>query len=418
MTEIEKRKQLRTYKAIATGLFFLMMIVYILSEVMLHNRSHPGAWGYIGAFSEAAMVGALADWFAVTALFHHPLGLKIPHTNLIKKGQKRIGDNLGNFITENFLTASVIRNQTSKLDTSALLLQYLSNPKYSGMLASFILTSAQRTVRDANHEIILSKIKKYAIHQAENAPSDLWLKDIVNNLMKDDMHLRLTEKIARAAANYLRNNAEMIRQQVEKKSYSFIPKFIDDKIADKITQSLITFFEELEQDENHKLRGELNKYLLRLTENLENNPDLRRKLNGYLTSSLENEDFSQFITSRWNALKEWFLKQDTKAHPEVFLRIQKFIAEQTNVFAANKELQKQLNDTTRFYLSRTLVKNRKNISTAVSETVGNWQGDELSRKLELEVGKDLQFIRVNGTLVGGLVGLLIYTLSRLFSIWL
>ena len=284
---MNKQKKLQHHKNIATGLLLLMLCIYITVVFLLKLHPQLSFLGYIKAFAEAAMVGALADWFAVTALFRKPLNLNIPHTNLIEQRKKDIGDNLGVFVVDNFLTPQQIRPYITNINIASFLINWLSNDKNK----SFITDNASQL-----------------------------LKKLVDN------------------------HKNTIETHIISQFPPIIPTFIAQTIAKKVTEGL-------------------NDYVITLSDN---------------PTELNNT-------------------------------VEKLIVQ----LKTNEALQHKMNKWVQKMAYQFVLKNRTEVSTLISSTITNWEGRALSEKLELEVGKDLQFIRINGTLVGGLVGLLIYTLTQL-----
>ena len=288
---MNKQQKLQRHKNIATGLFLLMLIVYI-TMVYWQKKSPEFVWiGYIKAFAEAAMVGALADWFAVTALFHKPMGLNIPHTNLIETRKNDIGENLGDFVVENFL-----------------------KPKQIRLSKSF-------------------------------------------------------EKIA----DYINENQEVIQREMDGQFPALIPPFIREGISRKVSEGLYNLLQKIAADTTHPMRANLTAQLYEFADRL-NTP-------------------------------EW--------QPQIAKILQTSVAALTDELRSNVQLQREIDAWVQKTAYQFVLKNKEEVGRLISSTVENWEGKELSEKLELEVGKDLQFIRINGTLVGGLVGLLIYALTQL-----
>ena len=360
MNDEAKRKQLRKYKAFATGLFVLMAVIFIVTTIL--QKSNSSHWiGYVRAFSEAAMVGALADWFAVTALFRHPLGLPIPHTNLIENSKQRLGDNLGSFVVSNFLSPQNIRPYIQKLKISNFVGEWLVKEKSQDIL----IRNLSDIVLDILNKLDDSTVSRFISNKVSEMTGDIKLNKVVGNgigyILEKNDHQRIITNLSKQIKEYITENDEMIQERVKKGSYSFIPSFVDHKIADKIAAGLSEFFKEIE------------------------------------------------ISIKKTLMKE--LQEDHSA-------LKNYLSKNLNEFAQNlktdENLQNKIDHWVRVTAYKYILKNTHQFGNLISNTVGNWQGKELSEKLELEVGKDLQFIRVNGTLVGGLVGLIIYTIAHFF----
>ena len=413
MNDELKRKQLRKYKAFATGLFVLMTVIFIITTILQKNdNSH---WiGYIRAFSEAAMVGALADWFAVTALFNYPLGLKIPHTNLIENSKERIGDNLGNFVVSNFLSPQNIRPYIQKLKVSHFVGDWLSKERNQDKLVNEV----SNIVLDILNKLDDSAVVNFIGKKAKEMSDDLKINQIVGNgieyvLNKND-HQRLITHLSKQIKEYVLNNQEMVNERVKKESYFLVPKFVDDAIAEKITSGLSKYFDEGENDENHSLRNEITKKLYSFSKEVQTEQKWEDEFRGIKNDFLKEEKLHQYSKDIWNSIKKSLSKELEEEQSALKTYLKRNLSELSQNLQTDEEFQHKIDHWVRVTAYKYILKNTHQFGDLISSTVGNWQGKELSEKLELEVGKDLQFIRVNGTLVGGLVGLIIYTIANFF----
>ena len=413
MTDEEKKRQLRKYKAFATGLFLLMAVIFVMMTILQKNNdSH---WiGYVRAFSEAAMVGALADWFAVTALFHHPLGLKIPHTNLIQNKKEQIGDNLGNFVVGNFLSPQNIRPYISKLKVSSFVGEWLSKARNQEILLNETSTIILDILNKLDDEAVINFISK----KAQEMTNDLKVNSILGNgldyILEKNDHQRLVTGLSKQIKTYVLNNQEMVRDRVKKESFALVPKFVDDKIADKITQGLSKYFDEIETNLEHPLREEITQKLFNFSKDLKDNEKWEKELSTIKDSFLKEEKILIYAKDIWESIKKSLMKELNDEDSALKKYLLKNLNELSFNLQNDEKLQYKIDHWIRVTAYKYILKNTHQFGDLISSTVGNWQGKELSNKLELEVGKDLQFIRVNGTLVGGLVGLIIYTIAHFF----
>lgn len=408
-----KQRQLRKYKWVATGLFVLMAAIFVVTTLM--QKNHSAHWiGYVKAFSEAAMVGALADWFAVTALFHHPMGLKIPHTNLIQKKKEKIGDNLGNFVLENFLTPQNLRPYILKLKAASLLSEWLSKEKNQNLL----IAEASALATDILHKIDDSTAMRFITQQAqtftEELKPNLILANGLNYLLENNDHQRLITHLAQQLKNHLAQNKETVRKRVEKESFILIPKLIDHALADKITQGLADYFDEIQHQSFHPVREEITQKLREFSKELKTLPRWEKELQTLKANFLNEEVFNRYAKNLWISLKSNLINALTLSDSSLKKYLKQNLSELAQKLQTDEKLQYKIDQWVRVNTYKHLLKNTHRFANLIRSTVGNWEGRELSDKLELEVGKDLQFIRINGTLVGGLVGLVIYTLTHFF----
>lgn len=413
MNDEAKRKQLRKYKAFATGLFLLMAVIFIATSLLQKNiDSH---WiGYVRAFSEAAMVGALADWFAVTALFRHPLGLPIPHTNLIENSKQRLGDNLGSFVVSNFLSPQNIRPYIQKLKISGFVGEWLGKEKNQGIL----IKNLSDIVLDILNKLDDSIVSHFITKKVQEMTDDIKLNKIVGNgisyIIEKNDHQRMVTNLSSQIKNYIIENDEMIKERVKKGSYTFIPSFVDNKIADKIAVGLSDFFKEIEEDPQHEIRTLITQKIHEFSVDLKEDPKWDEEFTNIKNDLLKGNKLEEYSNDIWISIKNTLKNELQEEQSTLKMYLSRNLNEFSENLKTDENLQNKIDDWVRVTAYKYILKNTHQFGNLISSTVGNWQGKELSEKLELEVGKDLQFIRVNGTLVGGLVGLIIYTISHFF----
>ena len=341
----QREKQLQFHKNLATGLLVLMFVIYISMVFLQKKYPELSFIGYVKAFSEAAMVGALADWFAVTALFQKPMGLPIPHTNLIEERKADMGNNLGGFVVENFLKPKQIRSHIENIKISKYMVEWLS--------------------KETTPEKIENIIKGMSL----NVRASQMLVEFLDKGKHQELFNQLFQKIE----VYISENQNVVRREIDNQFPPLIPSFIREAISQKVVDGLQEFVMKITRDEAHSVRREMTAQLY----------DFAEKLN---SSEWENK-ISKLLQDNVN--------------------------KQISEFKTNEEFQKKLDVWFQKTAYRFALRNKTKIGDFISDTVKNWEGKELSQKLEMEVGKDLQFIRINGTLVGGMVGLVIYALTQL-----
>ncbi len=413
MNDELKRKQLNKYKGFATGLFVLMAVIFVVTTIL--QKTHESHWiGYVRAFSEAAMVGALADWFAVTALFRHPLGLPIPHTNLIENSKQKLGDNLGSFVVSNFLSPETIRPYIQKIKISNFVGEWLSKERNQEVL----IKNLSDIILDILNKLDDSEVSTFISKKVSEMTDNIKLNQILGNgiiyLLDKNDHQKIVTNLSKQIKEYLIENDSMIQERVKKGSYSFIPSFVDNKIAEKIASGLSDFFREVEEDTNHEIRSLITKKIYDFSNDLKEDPKWNDEFKTIKNDFLKNDKLEEYSNDIWLSIKKTLGEelQENKSS------LKKYITKNLNEFSENlktdEKLQNKIDNWVRVTAYKYILKNTYQAGSLISSTVGNWQGKELSEKLELEVGKDLQFIRVNGTLVGGLVGLIIYTISHFF----
>jgi uncharacterized membrane-anchored protein YjiN (DUF445 family) len=414
MQATDKAKQLQRHKQLATGLFLLMLAIFITATLLM--RKHESiALGYIKAFAEAAMVGALADWFAVTALFHYPMGLRIPHTNLIENSKKTIGDNLGNFVVTNFLTADNIRPYIQKLTVSAYAGQWLSKEKNKKLLITEIAHLLNDLVQKADDKVVIEFITHQGVKLLNTLPLHTMAASALQYFLDNKEQEKLVTMLAAKIKQFIGENEKLVQERVKKESPFFIPGFVDRKLAEKISNGLIGYFEEVENDPQHRVRQEIAEQLQQFAISLKTDAKWEQQLNTLKANLLTTDKLHQYAADIWLSAKATLQQELSNEDSAVLKYFSKSIDELAYNLGHDVVLQQKIDGWIRHTAYTYILRNANAAGTLISDTIGNWQGRELSQKLELEVGKDLQFIRINGTLVGGLIGLLIYSLERLLS---
>lgn len=411
-----KEKKLRYHKRIATALFLLMTVLYVVMVILQKQLPQHAAWGYIKAFAEAAMVGALADWFAVTALFNRPLGLPIPHTNLIENRKKDIGDNLGKFVVDNFLKPESIRPYVENINIAHPLANWLSKEHKINILATEIEVKFQEIIKNTDD----AKIVGFISDKSKNLLQEVNVNSLVSNsleyILKEGEHQKVLDFVFEKIKHYIIENKEFIHKRISQESAFFIPNFVDKILAEKITTGLANYMNEVATDRNHSVRTEIENQLFIFTEELKTAPHWNEKLSKIKNSILSDDNTQKYAESIWIYIKNFVTDDLSKPMNVSILKsyFKKSVLEFASQLQTDTQLQNRLNTWVQKTAYQFVLKNKNEVGQLISQTVGNWQGRELSEKLELEVGKDLQFIRINGTLVGGLVGLLIYVITHLF----
>ncbi|WP_407404595.1 DUF445 domain-containing protein [Chryseobacterium sp.] len=413
MNDEQKRKQLNKYKAFATGLFVLMVVLFIVTTLLQKNNdSH---WiGFVRAFAEAAMVGALADWFAVTALFKHPLGLPIPHTNLIENSKEKLGDNLGSFVVSNFLSPQNIRPYIQKIKISNFVGEWLDKEKNQTAL----IGNLSDIVMDILNKLDDTEVSTFISKKVTEMTEEIRLNKILGNgiiyLLDKNDHQKIVTNLSKQIKDYIVENDEMIQNKVKEGSYSFIPSFIDNKIADKISSGLADFFKDVEENPTHEIRNLITKKIYEFSNDLKELPRWNDEFKTIKNDFLSTDKLEGYSKDIWVSIKNTLYKELQEQDSSLKKYISKNLNEFSNNLKTDENLQNKIDHWVRVTAYKYILKNTHQAGKLISSTVGNWQGKELSQKMELEVGKDLQFIRVNGTIVGGLVGLIIYTIVHFF----
>ncbi len=408
-TDAMRRRDLARMRALATGLLLLMTAIF------LATRLAPPAWtwtAYVGAFAEAGMVGACADWFAVTALFRRPLGLPIPHTGIIPRGKDRIGEALGDFIAGNFLTPGVLDARLGRLEPARRLAAWLNAPGHAEVLAGRIAAAVPGMLGSgAELRALAGEILRRAARAGPVAPL---ASRVLGWLWRDPGVQGLVGRLIDRLADFGAEHEGFIKARIAGETWKWLPKWVDRFLAEKFTRDLLRAAGEL-RDPEHPWRHDLNAAVEDLITRLADDPEYRARGEALRERLLADPSLAARLEGVWRELSERLTGDPaardallTDAALRALRGLGAWLAEDAQVRA-------RLDRWVRVAARRTLSSQRQVIGAFVAQVVAGWDARDVADRLELQVGPDLQFIRINGTLVGGLVGLAIFALSRWLS---
>ena len=409
----ERARDLTRMKRLATGLFLVAAAVF-LACVLLGEDA--GAWvGYVRATAEASMVGALADWFAVTALFRHPLRLPIPHTAIIPRKKDQIGESLGAFVQENFLTRAVVEEKLTTIDVPGRLGGFLAAPGRAERLAgdaSAVLTSLTSLLRDEDLEPAVAALVDRKLHETPAAPVVARVLELV---VEGDRHQEVLSAALRLMARFLQENRLVFRAQLGDASPSWVPDWVDDRVFDKVFAGLQGFFDEVGNDPRHELRRSYDARLRAYVHALRTDPDTAARVEDLKKELLEHPAVRAWSGSLWTNAKNAVLAAAADPDSELRSRVAALISDGARLLQTDPTVRELVQRHTHRIAGSVVERFSGDLADLVSSTVARWDTDETSRRIELQVGRDLQWIRVNGTVVGGLAGLVIYTVAQLLG---
>jgi uncharacterized membrane-anchored protein YjiN (DUF445 family) len=409
----ERARDLARMKRLATGLFLVAAAVF-LTCVLLGEET--GAWvGYVRATAEASMVGALADWFAVTALFRHPLRLPIPHTAIIPRKKDQIGASLGAFVQENFLTRAVVEEKLTTIDVPGRLGAFLTAPGRAERLAgdaSAVVTALTHLLRDEDLEPAVAAIVDRKLHQTPAAPI---LARVLELVVEGDRHQEVLSAALRLLSRFLQENRLVFRAQLGDASPAWVPDWVDDRVFDRVFAGLQGFLEEVGADPRHELRRSYDARLRAYVHALRTDPDTAARIEDLKKELLEHPAVRTWSGSLWTNAKNAVLAAAADPDSELRTRVAGMINQLAQSLQTDPTLRELVQRHTHTIAGYLVERFSGDLADLVSSTVARWDTEETSRRIELQVGRDLQWIRVNGTVVGGLAGLVIYTIAQLLG---
>ena len=399
-------------KAAATGLLVVMAGVFFAARALEPRY----LWlSYVKAFAEAAMVGGLADWFAVTALFRHPLGLPIPHTAIIPRNKDRIGEALANFLKENFLIPSVVARRMQNIDVAGVAGRFLQTPAGQG---TRIRAGASRLIADIFESLDderLGGIVKGAIssrlRKMEVSPL---LGHALASAINEDRHVPMLEAAIRWTARALDANEPLIRDMVHKKA-NWILKLagLDAKLADAIIDGLRKLTAEMATDPAHPVRMKIEEALAQLANDLQTRPETRKRVEAIKEQLLDNKSVSLWIDAIWQKGREAIVRAARNPDAALAGKLGEILKSMGHTLESDGRIHVAINRFARRAAVGMAASYGSQIVKLVSETIRSWDARTVTARLEAAVGRDLQYIRINGTLVGGMVGLVLHMVDSL-----
>jgi uncharacterized membrane-anchored protein YjiN (DUF445 family) len=400
--------ELKRMRAIATLLLAFMTLVFVVTTMTRVNWP----WvPYVRAFAEAGMVGACADWFAVVALFRRPFGLPIPHTGIVPNNKDRIGAALGQFITNNFLTLNVIGRKIVRVDALGYVAHWMMDSRNSKQLAHYASRFLPQILRSLSAPQVSEFLGEVARRGIESIPAAPLASRVLSIIWAQGQAQAMLDRAVEIGEDALARHKESIRQRVAENSSSWIPKWIDDMIADKVMNGLLGTIGEM-RNPDHPWRREVRESVDKLIVDLATDPDMYAGGEVLKAELLASPVFLEQAKALWTQIESGLHADLSARNVAIEAAFEAAIRGLGTWLDDDLALRARLNRWVRAVVLRTLMPRRVEIGSYIAQVVQNWDNVTLVNKLELQVGKDLQYVRINGTVVGGLVGLLIFIVSK------
>jgi uncharacterized membrane-anchored protein YjiN (DUF445 family) len=408
--QLAKRRDLRRMKLVASGFLVAAAVIYMVTTIV----GGPAWVGYVRAMAEASMVGALADWFAVTALFRRPLGLPIPHTAIIPSRKDTLGTSLSDFVGTNFLAEGVVRDKLRRVGIAARIGAWLATPENADRVTAELATVVKGAVAVLRDEDVQAVVEHAVVDRVMAHPWGPPLGQVLTRVITDGAHHKLVDLLCDRSYEWVRDNHGIVLRVVSDRAPTWSPKFVDELLADKLYGEVLSFAWSVKTDLNHPMRQAIDTFLVEFAGDLRTDPETMKRAEQVKHQVLEHDEVRKLIGSTWGTAKRMLLDAAEDPSSELRLRavagLRSFGARLCTDDALREKLDAWLENAAGHVVNNYAAE----ISTLISDTVARWDAKETSRKIELQVGRDLQFIRINGTVVGALAGLLIYTFSQLF----
>jgi uncharacterized membrane-anchored protein YjiN (DUF445 family) len=412
--DAEKARLYAIMRGRATGLLAGFALLFVGVTVVVHLRPDfaPFWMRLVRATAEAAMVGGLADWFAVTALFRHPLGIPIPHTAIVAHRKDRIGRSLGNFVGNNFLAREVIARQLAGMRLGERAARWLSEPAHQVRVARAIAGGVARAAESVPDDELRESVHATLVAQLRKAHVAPLLGDLLTMATTDDRHQEMLDRLVALVSRVVHDNKELIRVRIAEESPWWVPNVVDDKLYQKIVAGIERTLDDVSDNDEHPLRAQFDHALRDFTDKLQNSPEMIARAEGMKERLLEHPAVAELSGALLGATRQSLMKYagPDAPSPEPLERALAGIAERA---LASEQLLQDIDDALERLVLGVVDQYRPEVAELIARTVEGWDASDASRKIEVQVGRDLQFIRINGTLVGGLVGLVLYLVTVL-----
>ncbi|MER8826846.1 DUF445 domain-containing protein [Mesorhizobium sp. M0938] len=411
-----KLSALRRTKFVAAAALALCVLIFAVAKSF--EGRYP--WlGFVAAFAEAATIGGLADWYAVVALFRRPLGLPIPHTAIIPENQNRIADNLGRFIEVNFLAPEPVREKLAEVDFSALVADWLADPNRAADLSHFVGRLVPQTLAAVEQSGLRGFVTSRMLEQIEKVPLAPLAAELLSALTDDRRHQRLFDEFTKVVGRFLSDEQALttMREKIREELPSLFNLFrADAYLLKKIVASAGSLLDEVRADPDHPMRAEFDSFVQSFVERLRTSKQYAKRAEKLKRDFLARPELKALAGDMWESLS-LFIEQDAKA-PNSMIRthLANMFVEVGRHLAGDAQIRADMNQGFVVALSSFVESQKSGVSKFIADQVKRWDLAQLTRLIEMNIGRDLQYIRFNGMVIGGLAGLVLHTVELLFLV--
>ena len=398
-------------KVVALSFLLGALVVYLVTKIV---GAH-GWLGYVNAAAEAGMVGGLADWFAVTALFKHPLGIPIPHTAIIKRKKAQLGEGLGSFVRENFMSPEVIETKIREADVASRTGKWLADTRNAERVAaeaSTVLRVVVEMLRDDDIQQVLDKMIVKRIAQPQWGPP---VGRVLSSLLEEHRQEALLQLLADRAFEWSLGADEIIERVIERDSPTWTPRWVDGLVGDRIHRELMDFTDKVRRNPDHELRRSATKFLFEFADDLQNDEATIARAEKVKDQVMARDEVTRAAETAWTTAKRIFMESVDDPTSTLRTRIADSVVHIGESLRDDANLRDKVDNWIVRAAQHLVSQYGTEITAIITETIERWDADEASRRIELHVGRDLQFIRINGTVVGSIAGLIIFSIGELVS---
>ncbi len=407
----DQRRDLRRMKAFATALLVAAAAVYVVA-----SRAEDGgaAWvGYVRAAAEASMVGALADWFAVTALFRRPLGLPIPHTAIIPTRKDQLGAGLGDFVGTNFLSETVVRDRLRSVGVAARVGAWLTDPDHARRVTDEVATALRGAIEVLSDDDVRAVLEQALLPRLLEAPVGPPLGRLLTRVVEDRAHEGVLQLAIDQVNRWLAENEDVVVDAVARQAPVWSPRFVDEAVALRVYREVVRVAGEVQRDTEHPLRRSVDRFLAQTGRDLQDDLETIHRAEQLKAGLLAHPAVRAAAGDLAGSVRAALLEAVANPDGELRRRATAGVASFGGRLASDDRLRAKVDGWLEDAAAYLVTTYRDELTATITETVNRWDGEETARKVELAVGRDLQFIRINGTLVGGLAGIGIHALTQL-----
>jgi uncharacterized membrane-anchored protein YjiN (DUF445 family) len=397
-------------KAVALAFLLGAAVVYVVTR--LYNDAAPWV-GYVQTMAEASMVGGLADWFAVTALFRHPLGLPIPHTAIIPRKKDALGKNLSEFVGANFLAEVVVTDKLHRVGIGSRLGNWLAQPRNAERATAELATAMRALVTVLRDEDVQPVLENALVRRLVERPWGPPLGRLLSQLLIDGTHHKLVDLLTERCYEWVRDNHAAVLRVVSQRLPAWSPRFVDELVADRLYGEVLAFAWAVHTEPDHPMRIAVDTFLLEFADDLRTDPKMIERAEAIKLQVLAHPEVQILVGSAWASAKKMLLGAAEDPSSELRRRVHDALIALGGRLTDDAELRSKVDNWLQGAATYVVSNYRGEITTLITDTVERWDAEETARKVELQVGRDLQFIRINGAVVGALAGLVIHTVSQL-----
>ncbi len=410
--EAERSRDLARMKRIAGSFLLGASVIFLISHTL---GPDGGLNGFVRAASEAAMIGGIADWFAVTALFRHPLGIPIPHTALIPRGKDQLGRTLGRFVQQNFLNPSTLAERLTDAGLAKRFGMWLLDERNSQAVArqaSVVISSTVQAMRD---DELAGSLDEAVAERIRAIPAGPTLGRVLEIVIEGNHHHALVDAGLSGLDRSLDANQEVLRRRLGQESPWWVPEAIDDVVFARVMEALHRFLRDLADDPDHELRRDVDVRIRGLARDLQNSPEMIGRLDALKEELLNHPEFRAWSAGLWQRIKAGIIEATERPDSELRDRLAEAVRSAGRSLLEDAPVQQRVDKWIISVVAQVAEQSQEEIAAFIHSTVERWDATETSNRLELALGRDLQFVRINGTLVGGLVGVVIHTMVLLLA---